>query len=215
MRPIAILYVICAAFLISAPSHPAGLTEDTRDPPSERREVWRPAAQGSEWIDPNNPASVGPLIRCLRDKEQIVRFAALETLASMGRKAKPAVPALVKLLKHPDGSLRIRVAWTLIDLNAETDAAFQALVEALEAADPEVRAEAARAIRDIADPPGIIGSSCWGPGPRPQTPRPAIGRRAVPALKKALKDQDPAVRKAAAESLHAINALAPRKPGTR
>jgi HEAT repeat protein len=170
--------------------------------------AWRPAGpkNDAEWVTYDD-AGVKVLIRYLRKQgqEAMVLHLSLDTLARLGAKAKPAIPAIVETLKNPDWGIKLQAARTLLDLNAETKAAVRTLTEALRANDPSVRSAAARLIGVVVNPP-LEWPSCWSPGPRPSTPRPALGRQAVPLLSKALKDEAEEVRCGAATSLGRIGA---------
>src|SRR5262245_60742384 len=84
-------------------------------------------AKEPEWVT-YDEKGVNLLIRYLKEGEEpIVLFMAMDTLARMGPKAKPAVPALIETVKHPNGRIRIEAARTLIDLDAETEVAFRSL----------------------------------------------------------------------------------------
>jgi HEAT repeat protein len=158
-----------------------------------------------EWVT-YDEAGVKVMIRYLKkERKEIVLVMCLDTLARMGAKAKPAVPAILETLEHPAWWVKVAAARALIDLGAETEKGFRTLTDALGDKDPDIRAGSARLIGDVVNPPFKF-PSCWGPGPRPQTPRPALGKKAVPLLTAALTDRSPAVRSAAAGSLGRIGA---------
>jgi hypothetical protein len=158
-----------------------------------------------EWIDSLDPKSVRPLIRCLEANEEIVQDAALQTLATMGDKALPAVPAIITLLRHPNGSVRLEAAKTLFHLNCGITQALRTLKEELKAGDTSQRIGAARVIGDLVAPEvEVLGSDCWGPGPPPSVPRPWLAKSVVPALIEALADKDARVRAAVAHNLGRI-----------
>jgi HEAT repeat protein len=159
--------------------------------------------QETEWLGPYEKSRPA-LIRLLERKDESGRILALATLAVMGRKAKPAVPAIVKTLNDPKGRVRIEAALTLLYLDVETEAAVGALREALREADPDTRARAAGAWRTLLRP--AIAFSCWGPGPPPPFTRLELAKRAVPELLAALQDPVKEVRVAAAGSLSCIRA---------
>jgi HEAT repeat protein len=158
-----------------------------------------------EWVTPDD-AGVKVLIRYLqKEQEPVVLIATLDSLARMGARAKPALPAIVETLKRSEGQVRIEAARTLLDLGSETELAFRTLKEALQAKDPATRAHAAEAIGKVPNPPFEV-SSCWGPGPRPRIAYPEFGKRAVPALLELLCDRTIEVRRSAVNSLGRIRA---------
>jgi HEAT repeat protein len=177
-------------------------------PAGEPGEKPAKPAKESEWVT-KDEAGVKVLIRYLKEeKEPIVLLTSLETLASMGARAKPAVPTIVEHLKHAQVWVRIAAARTLIDLNEDTDKAVQTLSNELKSKDAKARAYAVREYGEIANPP-FEWPSCWGPDPRPRVFRPEFGKKAVPILVAALKDTDPSVRRNAAASLGRIDSSVP------
>jgi HEAT repeat protein len=169
--------------------------------------AWRyqKSSTEGEWVT-YDEAGVKVLIAYLRhEKEELVLRMSLDTLARMGAKAKAAVPAIVETLKHPDWRIKLEAARTLFDVGAETEAALRTLTEALKAKDAKVRSRSAGLIGEMVNPP-FEWPSCWGPGPRPRTPRPSLGKQAVPLLVEALRDGAEDVRCRAASSLGRIGA---------
>ena len=164
------------------------------NPPSTKG----PARSAAEWIGPGDE-SIPILMRYLQAKEPIVVRAALHDFATRGPRAKPAIPIIRTLLKHSDATVCIEAAWTLIDLQEETGAALKAITDTAKAKDSSTRAYAARALGEIVNPPFLI--CCWGPGPRPMTPRPALRQQVEPVLMNLLNDREVRVRLAAAEAL--------------
>jgi HEAT repeat protein len=176
-------------------------TVTAQEPPSA---TARPETE-DEWVSYDD-AGVKVLVRYLKqEKDEMVLLMSLDTLARMEAKAKPAVPAIVETLKHPRWRIRLEAARTLIDVGAETEVAFRTLTEVLKDRDPTARARSALLIGEIVNPP-FEWPSCWGPGPRPSTPRPALGKQAVPMLTESLKDDAKEVRSSAAVSLGRIGA---------
>ena len=161
-----------------------------------------PLTKEPGWVTYDD-AGLKVLIRYLKEKEEIVLRMSLDTLARMGTKANPAASVIVEMLKHPDWQIKMEATRTLFDIDSETEAAFRVLTAALKDRDAKVRTSAAAMIADIVNPPQEW-PSCWGPGPRPQTPRPAVGKKAVPLLMEVLKDESAAVRCSAATSLGQI-----------
>jgi HEAT repeat protein len=151
-------------------------------------------------------AGVKVLIRYLEEEKEVLLLrASLETLAGMGTKARPAVPAVVKTLRHPEYRVRVEAARTLLDLDANSDAAVRALTAALTSKDAEARAYTAKIIGEIVNPP-LAWPSCWGPAPRPRVFRSGLGKQALPHLLEALRDREGEVRQGAAASLGRIGA---------
>jgi HEAT repeat protein len=170
------------------------------------------AGQDNPWVM-NDEKSVRILIEYL-EKDPATAPAALHHLATLGKRAAPAIPAIKKVLQHDDGHLRIEAARTLLDLEVDTELAIAAIRQATKAKDAEVRAHAVRVIGNIANPPIVFVISCWGPGPRPDRAYPAIGKPAIPELCDALNDPVWKVRAGAAYSLGRIgNQAAPVVPG--
>jgi HEAT repeat protein len=178
------------------------------EPPEEvqlgRKEVWAEEGAGPEWVDSGNPESIPLLIRYLGGKEEVVQLGALAEFASMGAKARPAVPAILDALRDPKSSIRLEAAATLIHLNVQSKAAVRALSEELKAEDGAARARAARVIGQLVAPPEVLGTSCWGPGSPPRVARPWVGKQTLPVLVKVLEDQEPKVRAEAAHTLGLI-----------
>jgi HEAT repeat protein len=190
------------------PPEEAALSVQSEEPPEEvqldRKEVRAKEGPEPEWVESGNPESIPLLIRYLGGKEEVVQLAALKELASMGAKARPAVPTILDSLRDPKSSIRLEAAATLVHLNVESKAAVRALTEELKAEDGTARAHAARVIGQLVQPPEVLGVSCWGPSPPPRVARPWVGKRTLPALVKALGDREPTVRARAAHTLGLI-----------
>jgi HEAT repeat protein len=169
-----------------------------RTQPSNPSPAKNKADNGGEWIGPGDE-SIPVLMRYLRSQDKFAIRMALHDFATRGPKAKPAIPTIRALAKHPDTAIRIEAAWTLIDLNEEPDIALKTVTEAAKAKEASTRAYAAKALGEIVSPPFVI--CCWGPGPRPMTPRPAMAKQVEPALMELLKGPDVSVRLTAVEAL--------------
>jgi len=122
----------------------------------------------------------------------------------MGTKARPAVPAILDVLHDPKSYMRVRAATTLIEMDVQSKAALATLRQELKAEDAADRASAASVIGYLVDPPEILGTFCWGPGPPPRVARPWVGKRTLPALVAALGDPNAKVRTEVANTLGII-----------
>jgi HEAT repeat protein len=151
--------------------------------------LGRPSAAGQGKLE--------ELLRGLENSNPGARAMAATSLSRMGPGAEPAVPSLARALA--DQNLNVRY-WAASALKAVGPAAHAAVTDLVKTLDTfpggspaldgpvryyaDVRSGAAEAL-------GAIGSRATG---------------AVPALKKALNDPDPAVRGAVAEALQRITA---------
>lgn len=109
--------------------------------------------------------AVRPLARALKDRDRLVRRAAVDALARTGT---AGVPALSAALTDTDCQVRRRAASALGNLGSDARKAMPALVRALQDVDAKVRRLAAHAL-------GLLGQAA---GP------------AIPALTAALHDRD-------------------------
>lgn len=143
---------------------------------------------------------VSELIKGLGSQEEGARLEAIDTLGMMGEKAAEAVAPLSELLKHDSAAVRAHAAESLGEIGAPAKSAASALVSLIGDADKAVRREAIDALRKIR------------PGPEVVLPlfvklmedaEPSVKIRAlhalaeareeaVPALVKALKNEDTA-----------------------
>jgi hypothetical protein len=168
------------------------------------------------------PNVVIPLIGGLRDTNPKVRRQAARTLGIIGPvEAAPAVPALIIALRDPDQDVRPEAADALRKI--DPDAALVALQKVVLDADAAMAADAAWALETIgpaAVPTLIRALATPGVVARSRVAK-ALGtfgakaKPAVPALGKALKDEDVRVRQSAAEALHAIDPEAAARAGIR
>jgi HEAT repeat protein len=136
------------------------------------------AAGALAEIDPKNPNIVPALGLALGDDMREVRASAAAALGRLGPGAKAALPALKKALNSQEEGQEDLIK-VLVQIGP---AALPTLIELLEAEKPEIRCQAA----------AILGN--MGPA----------ARVAVPALRKALQDQEPAVRSATAAAVQAL-----------
>lgn len=174
------------------------------EPLQEAGEKERLAAgRGSDsaWVKSGNPESLPLLIRYLGGSDEIVQLASLAECAGMGAKAKSAVPAILAILNNSKSSIRVDAAATLIHMNVQSQDAIRTLQKELKSEDAMTRAHVARTIGELVQPSEILGTSCWGPDPPPRVARPWVGKRTLPALVEALRDQTPRVRMMAAHTL--------------
>lgn len=58
------------------------------------------------------------LIKQLSDKESTIRNKAALELGAIGKKAEPAVPALIRLLKDPNGGVQTSAAYALRQIDS-------------------------------------------------------------------------------------------------
>lgn len=133
---------------------------------------------------------VSALIETLKDNNKSVRIIAADSLGMVGPKAEKAVPALIQALKDNNKSVRKNAATALGTIGqgadlASTEKAVFALIHALKN-DEDIRQSAVVAL-------GLIVRD-----------GPAQVRKAIPALKDALKDRESSVREAAQSNLKRI-----------
>lgn len=137
-------------------------------------------------IGPGAKQAVPAVARALSDPEMDVRYAACYALGKIGPAAMSAKAELQKRLTSPDRFLRQASAWALAQIHpacpATSAMSVPILIHAMGAPDAMTRLEAAKSLR------------CLGPR----------AKDAVPALKKALHDDNEQVRAVAAEALKAI-----------
>ena len=136
----------------------------------------------------SNPTDNVPLVaRLLNDPVAEVRYAAVFALGTYGPKAKLVAPLLLsKMATSRDNFERTVAAWAAVRVapNKKTNkAALPLIIAALNLPNPEGRAEAARTL-------GLIGAG---------------SKAAVAALRTATRDEDEAVREAAASVLKKID----------
>lgn len=172
---------------LARPALPA-LAEALGDP--DRYVRWS-AARAIGNIGPREASFAVPgLAKLLADDSNHVRLAAMATLEAMGRLAAPAVPALAQAAMHGDSETRVAAIGVLGHLGPSSGAgAIPALIESLTTSNARVRRAAAT----------VLGS--YGPA--------AVA--ALPALRRAVGDEDQEVRMCASEAI--LNILLPPGPG--
>lgn len=137
-------------------------------------------------MGPDARPAASVVIKCLNDPDLKVRYAACYCLGRLGTEAEVAKEMLQRHLKSPDRFLALASAWALACIDpqcAETAARSVAvLINGLKEREASTRVHAAEAL-------GALG---------------ALAKDAVPALRQALKDPSPEVRRAAGQALRAI-----------
>ncbi len=150
----------------------------------------------AETAQPVVQSAAPALIRLLSDPREPVRQTAQRSLAQMGLLAAPLI---TDLLDHQDAALRLAAAQTLVQIeaflppdtvsNEPLDALrrnlLKRLVRQMDQDDPDARAVAFRAFASI-----DFGDR---------------GRSALPLLRRALKDENLAVRRYAAQALREVD----------
>jgi HEAT repeat protein len=140
------------------------------------------------WSSSFNP--VGYNTKRLGSTDVVVRFDGAVRLGEMGQEANEAIPALTRLLADEDGSVRFSAAEALLKIDKDNVDAFNWIIDALtHDKDPVARLSAA---------------SYLGRCQRSQTQSETI----VPALIRALLDDDDDVRIEATQSLGLLGPLA-------
>ncbi len=155
----------------------------------------------------DDPRSIQPLIRCLRDSDRAVRNAAAGSLTALG---EPAVVSLGFCLTDPN--LHVQEMAASILATIADDQVFEPLLSALVNPNWIVRMSAAKGLARIKDPRSIdtliLLLQDKVPAVRDEAGRAiqAIGEASVPPLLQGLQDQDWRIR------LRAIEALSLLKP---
>jgi HEAT repeat protein len=145
---------------------------------------WGAARALGKMAPREAPTAVKGLAGVLADDNGNVRVTALAALLRYGPAAAPAVPALSKVVSGKEAATRVPAIKVLAAIGRKGAApAVPQLVAALAASEAPVRAAAVHAL-------GVLGAG---------------GGAAESALRTALGDPDPAVRRAAAEALLATD----------
>jgi HEAT repeat protein len=141
-------------------------------------EVRRSAARTLEKKGPEAGDAVDALIEALQDKDEFVRTSAARALGNIGPQAERAIPALMKLIKDQVMIVRMGAAAGLGGIGPKAKEAIPLLAEALESQheDHNVQREAGEALGKI-------------------------GPEAIPALAKALQNNQYFVRRMSALAL--------------
>jgi len=171
--------------------------------------------------------AVPALTEALKDPSERIRAGAAGCLALIGKPAKGAIPALVLALRDEHPLVRENAGLGLIAIE---DDAVPALVEAMKDKDPEIRAAAAMMLGQMASSHmgGMAGrmggmaslmnrmtasSNRMMGGPRGSSHiSDATAKTIVPALLKAMSDEDESVRKAASAAYETLKKFGQTKP---
>jgi HEAT repeat protein len=169
------------------------------------------AAAALEKLGPRAAPATQALVATLRDENADARAAAARALHAIGPEATPAVPALVELLEDRRSWVRDQAAETLAAIG---EPATPLVVDTLKTGPPIARAGAALVLGRMgpsnkAALPALF-AALRDPGVRVRATAAAelakFGEAAVPALARAVVDDDATVVVAAAEGLQAIHA---------
>ena len=142
------------------------------------------AALGRVW--PTDGRILSPLIAAAEDPADNVREWAVGVLGSLAATPDAVIPALVKALSDRDAWVR-HAAGHQLGRVRPTEKVLPALLDVLEHGEPRARAQAAYTLGDL-------GSDS--------------AAKSVPALTRALKDENETVRRAAAEARKSLGAPA-------
>ncbi len=130
------------------------------------------------------PPPIPALIELLKDKDDRVRLAALETMQKACPGAEIAIPTLMALLRDNNGRIRSLAAKALGQIGPAAHVAIPAL---------------AKLFREREEIPGVC---VWWDAAKAVG---RIGRAAIPALTESLKDDDDQVRLAAVRAVGSMN----------
>ena len=195
----------------------ATIAKQLRDPNPVNR---RAAIDFLEMLEDAAAPAVPALVGALSDPDVFVRWSAARTLGRINAEAgAPAVPALARSLSDPDIDVRLTAAATLEGYGSGARAAIPALATAVAKGDSDVRRAAMYALQAVgpeasrAATPYLM-ASLRNDDPRVRrTAAETLGsfgpqaRNAVPALRRALQDEDADVRQAASDAL--LNIMPP------
>jgi HEAT repeat protein len=134
------------------------------------------AAMALGQSGPDAKEALPELIEALKDKHVDVRVAVVDAIGEMGAEGKKAAPQLARLFHDSSARVREHVRVALASIGA---AAIEPSCDALGEEKVEVRVDAIRTIM------------LFGP----------VAKKAVPALRHAMKDEEHRIRSAAAEAL--------------
>ena len=137
-------------------------------------------------IGPGAKDAVPALIEALRRPDNPNSYAMAYALGKIGPAAASAEPALSDLLKSSDRKLALASAWALVQIEP---ASAEVAGKTLPVLTAGLGAKLALARRGAAEARGRLGP---------------LAKEAIPALKKAMNDEDAAVRSAVADALKSI-----------
>jgi RNA polymerase sigma factor (sigma-70 family) len=147
--------------------------------------------------------AVPALTVALKDPDDKTRGGAAGALALIGKPAKDAIPGLISPLRDKHFRVRQNAGFALIAIE---DDAVAALVEALKDKDPEIRAAAAMVLGQMASPNmGLVSGADMARGSR-NAPHMSVStaKSVVPALLKAMADEDERVRQMASGAYEGV-----------
>jgi HEAT repeat protein len=187
------------------------IAQRLRDPDPVNR---RAAVDFLEMLENDAAPAVPALVGALADQDIFVRWAAARTLGRIAPDAgASAVPALARLLQDRDLDVRLTAAATLEAYGLVARSAVPALAAAVTEGDPEFRRAVLYTLMSIGpDAAGeavpAVASVLTNLDPRVRrTAAETLGRfgaeaaSAIPALRRALQDEDQEVRQAASDAL--------------
>lgn len=162
-------------------------------------------------MGPDARQAIPSLVRLLHDPDERVRRRSILALSQLGPEARTAAPGLIGLLGDPDALVRRWAASALGEIGPTAPAAIPALIDSLADADMKNRAIVIVALGKIGirAVPHLI-AALKHPNATIRRcaartlPRCTRGQDGFPALTELLRDRDPLVREAAAESLRRI-----------
>jgi len=167
--------------------------------------------------------TAGALTAALRDQESHVRILAAEALWKVEKTSERALPVLGKELKGPDVSSRREAAEALGRLNAAAKPALPLLRKTLADKDTDVRVAAAQAVWLVggdADVVPVLAAALQDKDAESRREAAKIlacigppAKAAWTGLARLLRDNDPDVRKAAAQAMRRIDVDAAAKAG--
>jgi HEAT repeat protein len=188
-----------------------GETKDHRGLPmlTEALSDQQPSVRGAAAAglgDLGSPEAISPLTGLVRDPVPAVRAAAIVALGAL--QARDVVPMLKAALQDVNVPVRAAALATLLQVGVPFEEAAEAVRELLQHNDPAVRSSLARALAKTNDPQAIASLELLLTDALPR-PRIAAARSlghiggpaVIPSLKRALRDQDEAVRATAGGAL--------------
>jgi len=141
--------------------------------------IWATAALGHI-----GPRAIPQLLEITTNKQAVARFQALLSLQAFGSNAVPALPGILQCINDDDGEVAQQAVCAVVKMNLPPSLVVPTLATALKAQDSMARAGAANAL-------GKFGSDAGS---------------STSALRAALLDRDPEVRREASNALFKITA---------